>query len=105
LDVSGTEDRRRLHYEDLGNLYSSSERTRIIELRRMRSACHVARLGRYKKSVQVWSGNLKRDTSSRPRPRRRWEDNIKIGVKQIGWEGVDWIHLTWNRDQRQTLMN
>jgi hypothetical protein len=33
------------------------------------------------------------------RPRRRWEDNIKMNLRKVAWEGVDWIHLAENRDQ------
>jgi hypothetical protein len=33
------------------------------------------------------------------RPRRRWEDNIRIDVREIGWEGVDWTHLAQDRNQ------
>jgi hypothetical protein len=33
------------------------------------------------------------------RPRRVWEDNIRIYRREIGWEGVDWIHLSQDRDQ------
>jgi hypothetical protein len=39
-------------------------------------------------------------------PRRRWEDNIRIDVREIGWEVVDWIHLAQDSDQwRATVMN
>jgi hypothetical protein len=33
------------------------------------------------------------------RPRRRWEGNIRLDLTEIGWEGVDWMHLTQDRDQ------
>jgi hypothetical protein len=33
------------------------------------------------------------------RPKRRWKDNIKMGLREIGLEGVDWIHLVQNRDR------
>jgi hypothetical protein len=38
---------------------------------------------------------------SRPlgRPRHRWEDDIKMDLREMGWEGVDWIHLDQDRDQ------
>jgi hypothetical protein len=43
------------------------------------------------------------------RPRRRWEDNIKMDVREVGWEGVDWMHLDQDRDQWcalvKTVMN
>jgi glutaredoxin-related protein len=39
------------------------------------------------------------------RPRCRWEDNIKRNVKEIGWEGADWINLAQNTDKRRALVN
>jgi hypothetical protein len=39
------------------------------------------------------------------RPTCRWDDNIKTDLRGIGWGGMDWIHLTQNRDQWQALVN
>jgi hypothetical protein len=39
------------------------------------------------------------------RPSRRWEDNIKIDLREIGWGGVDWIDLAYDRDQWRALVN
>jgi ribosome biogenesis protein Nip4 len=39
------------------------------------------------------------------RPRRRWEDNIRMDLRAIGWEGVDWIHLAQDRDRWQAVVN
>jgi hypothetical protein len=39
------------------------------------------------------------------RPRRRWVDNIKIDLRQIGWGGMDWIDLAQDRDQSRALVN
>jgi hypothetical protein len=39
------------------------------------------------------------------RPRRKWVDNIKINLREIGWGGMDWIDLDYNRDQRRALVN
>jgi hypothetical protein len=39
------------------------------------------------------------------RPRRRWVDNIKIDLIEIGWDGVDWINMAQNRDQERALVN
>jgi hypothetical protein len=39
------------------------------------------------------------------RPRRRWEDNMKMGLKAIGWGGTDWVHLAQDRDQWTALVN
>jgi hypothetical protein len=39
------------------------------------------------------------------RPRRRWVNNIKIDLREIGWDGMDWIDLAQDRDQRRALVN
>jgi hypothetical protein len=39
------------------------------------------------------------------RPRHRWEDNIGMNLREIGWEVVDWMHLAQDRDQWRTLVN
>jgi hypothetical protein len=39
------------------------------------------------------------------RPRRRWVDNIKMDLREIGWDGMDWIDLAQNRDQWRALVN
>jgi hypothetical protein len=39
------------------------------------------------------------------RPRRRWEDNIRMYLMEIGWKSVDWVHLAQDRDQRRALVN
>jgi hypothetical protein len=37
--------------------------------------------------------------------RCRWEDNIKMDLREIGWEGVDWMHLAWDRDHWRAVVN
>jgi hypothetical protein len=39
------------------------------------------------------------------RPRHRWENNIRVGLMKKWWEGLDWIHLVWDRNQWQALVN
>jgi hypothetical protein len=39
------------------------------------------------------------------RPRRRWEDGIKMGLRETGWGGVEWIHLAQDRDHWQAIVN
>jgi hypothetical protein len=77
---------RKLHSGELHNLYSSPDITRQIKSRRMRWAGHVARMGEDRKVCLVWVGNLE---GRRPleRPRRRWEDGIKMDLREIGWGG------------------
>jgi hypothetical protein len=40
-----------------------------------------------------------------PLGRRRWEDNIRMDLREVGWEFVDWIHLAQDRDQWRALVN
>jgi hypothetical protein len=63
----------------------------------MKWAGYVARIKEMRNAYKIFlSGNLK----GRRRPRSRWEDNIKMELREIGWEVVDWMHLTQERDQR-----
>jgi hypothetical protein len=39
------------------------------------------------------------------RPMCRWEDNIRMNLREIGWEDVDWMHLTQDRDQFRAVVN
>jgi hypothetical protein len=50
-----------------------------------------------------WESQKERDPLGRPR--RRWVDNIKMDLREIGWDGVDWIELAQNRDQWRALVN
>jgi hypothetical protein len=88
---------RKLHNDELHNLYSSSNIVRVFKSRSMRWAGHVARMGE-KKVLRVLVG---RPEGKRPlgRPRRRWEDNIKIVLRDTGIDGANWIRLAQNRVQ------
>jgi hypothetical protein len=70
---------RKLHNEELHNLYSSQSIIRMIKSRRMRWARHVAHMGEELKSYRVLVGKLE---GNRPleRPRCRWEDNTKMNL-------------------------
>jgi hypothetical protein len=76
----------------------------MIKSRRMRWAGHVARLGEKQNAYRIVVG--KRE-AKRPlgRPIRRWVDNIKMDLREIGWDGVDWIDLAQDRDQWRALVN
>jgi hypothetical protein len=39
------------------------------------------------------------------RPRRRWEDNVKMDLREVGWEGMGWIELAQDRDRLRALVN
>jgi hypothetical protein len=84
---------RKLHNDELHNLYSSSKIVRVIKSRRMRWAGHVARIREGRGVYRVLVG---RPEGKRPlgRPRRRWEDNIKMDFREIGSmgrTGFSWV--------------
>jgi hypothetical protein len=83
---------RKLHNEELHDLYSSSSRIGIIKSRRMRWAGQVARMGAKRNVYRLLAG---KPEGRRPlgRPRRRWVDNIKMDLAEIQLGGVDWIGL------------
>jgi hypothetical protein len=83
-DVTG--EWRKLHIEELHNLYSSQNIIRQIKSRRMRWAEHVASVGEERKLCKVLVGKPER---KRPlgRPRRRWEDGIRMDLREIGCGG------------------
>jgi hypothetical protein len=74
---------RKLHNEELHNLYSSTDITRQIKSRRVRWAGHVARMGEERKLYKVLVG---KSEGKRPpvRPRRRWEDGIRMNLRETG---------------------
>jgi hypothetical protein len=74
----------------------------MIKSRRMRWAGHVTRMGETRNCILVGKPEGKRLLG---RPRRRWVDNIKIGLREIGWDGMDWIDLAEDRDQWRGLVN
>jgi hypothetical protein len=83
---------RKLHNDELHNLYSSSNIVRVIKSRWMRWAGHVARMGEGRGVYRVWVG---RPEGKRPleRPRRRWVNNNKIDLRETGIDGANWIRL------------
>jgi hypothetical protein len=87
---------RKLHNEELRDLYSSPCIIRIIKARRIRWAGHVARMGEKKNVV-----------GKRPlgRPRHRWVDNIKMDLLEIGWGDVNWIGLAQDRNKWRAVVN
>jgi hypothetical protein len=95
---------RKLHNEELHNLYSSPNIFRQVKSRRMRWAGHVARMGEDRKLYKVLVGKLE---GRRPleRPRRRWEDGIRMDIREIGLGGVDWIGLAQDRDRWRAVVS
>ena len=95
---------RKLHNEELNDLYSSPSIVRVMQSRRMRWVRHVARMvarrGAYR--VLAWKPEGKRLLG---RPRRRWNDDIKIDLQEVGFEGMDCIDVAQNRDSWRALVN
>jgi hypothetical protein len=84
----------RLHNEELNDLYSSPNIIRVIKSRRLRWAGNVACMGEGRGAYRVLVG---RPEGRRPlgRPRRRWEENIKMDLQEVGWGA--WTGLIWLR--------
>jgi hypothetical protein len=95
---------RKLHNEELRDLYSSPSIIRIIMSRRMRWAGHVARMMEKRNAYRLLVGKPdgKRLLG---KPRRRCVDNIKMDHLEIGWGGVDRIGLAQDRDKWRALVN
>jgi len=94
---------RRLHNEELNDLYSSPNIVRVIKSRRMRWAVHVARMGEERGVYRVLVGKTK---GRRPlgRPRRRWVD-IRMDLQEVGCGYMDRIGLAQDRDRWRTLVS
>jgi hypothetical protein len=99
-----TEEWRKLHSEELHNLYSSPDFIRQVKSRRMRWAGHVARMGEERKLYKVLVG---KPEGKRPlgRPRRRWENGIRMDLREIGLGDVDWIRLSQDRDRWRAVVS
>jgi hypothetical protein len=99
-----TGDWRKMHTGELHNLYSSQDIIRHIKSRRLRGAGHVARIG---EGISVYRVLVGKPEGKRPlgRPRHRWEDGIKMDLREIGWGGVEWIHLARDSDRLRDLVN
>jgi hypothetical protein len=95
---------RKLHNEELHNLYSLPSIIRIIKSRRTRWAGHVARMEEKRNAYRLLVGKPER---KRPlgRPRRRWVDNIRMDLGEVGWGDVYWIGLAQDRNRWRALVN
>ena len=94
----------KLHNEKLNDLYSSPNIVRVIKSRRMRWVGHVARMGESRGVYRVLVG---KPEGKRPlgRPRRRWEDNIKMYLQKVRCGGMDWNELAQDSDRRRAVVN
>jgi hypothetical protein len=89
---------RKLHNEELNDLYFSPNIVRVIKSRRMRWEGHVARMGERKDVSRVLVGKF---GGKRPLGRtwHRWEDKIKMDLQEVGCGSMDWIELAQDRDR------
>jgi hypothetical protein len=95
---------RKLHNDELHNLYSSPSIIKVIRSRRTSRVGHVARMGKKRNAYRMLMGVAE---GKRPlgRPRRRWVINIKIDLRGMGLDGGDWIDMSQDRDLWRTLVN
>jgi hypothetical protein len=95
---------RKLHNDELRDLYSSLSIIRIIKSRRMRWAGHVARMGDKRNAYRLLVGKPER---RRPLegPRCRWVDSIRMDLGEVEWGNVDWIGLAKDRNRWRALVN
>jgi len=95
---------RRLHNEELNDLYSSPNIVQVIKSRRMRWAGHVAHMGEERGVYRILVGKPER---KRPlgRPRHRWVDNIRMDLREVGCGCMDWIGLAQDRDRWWMLVS
>jgi hypothetical protein len=95
---------RKLHNEELHNLYSSPSIIRVIKWRRMRWVGHAERMGERRNAYRILVG---KPDGRRPlgRPRRGWVDSIKMDLREVGWDGRDWIDLAQDRDRWRAYVN
>jgi hypothetical protein len=95
---------RKLHNEELNDLYSLPNIVRVVKSRRMRLVGYVARMGEERGGHRLLVG---KPEGKRPlrRPRRRWEDNIKMDLQEAGGGCGDWMELAQDRDRWRALVS
>jgi hypothetical protein len=86
----------------LHNLYASPNIIRVMS--RIRWVGHVARMGEMRSANKILAGKFERKRPLR-RPKHRWEGHIRMDIRDIGWESVDWMHLLQDAYQRWALVN
>ena len=98
-----TREWRKLHIKAHRDLYSLPNIVRVVKSRGMSWAGHVARMGAGRGVDRVLVG---KPEGKRPlgRPRRRWEDNIKVDLQEVG-RGGDWMELAQDRHRWRALVN
>jgi len=94
---------KKMHNEELRDLYSLPNIVRVIKSRRKRWVGHVARMGEERGVHRVLVGKAEGKRPLR-RPRHRLEDNIKMDIREVGGCG-DWMELAQDRDRWRALVN
>jgi hypothetical protein len=91
-------------YEELNDVYCLPNIVRAIKSIKMRWAGHVARMWEGRGVYRVLVG---KPEGKRPlgRPRRRWENNIEMNLKEVGCGSMDWIELSEDRDRWLAFVN
>ena len=92
-----------LHVEELHNLYNSPNIVKVVKSRILRLAGHVARMEEGRSAFKMLTSKRKGKRSS-GRPRRRWEDRIRMDPKQIGVHTRNWVDLAQDKDYWRTLV-
>jgi hypothetical protein len=94
---------RKLHNEELNDLYSLPNIVQVVKSRRIRWVGHVACMGKDRGVHRVLVG---KPEGKRPlgRPRRRWENNIKMDLQEVGGGRRDWMELAQDSDRWQALV-
>lgn len=94
---------RRLHNEELHGLYDSPDVVKIMKSKRLRWAGHVARMREKRRLYSILVG---RPDGKRPlgRPRRRWEDNIRRDLREVGVRDENWLDTAQDRIQWRTFV-
>ena len=95
---------RRLHNEELNDLYSLPNIVRVIKSRRMRWVGHVARMGKERRVYRVLVGKPE-GKRALERPRHRWLNNIRMDLQEVRCGYMDWIGLAQDRDRWRTLVS
>jgi hypothetical protein len=91
-----TGERKKLHNEEFHNLYSHPNIIKQMKSRAMRWAGHVARMGAERKVYKVLVLKARRKYTTWGRPRRRWENGIRMNFGEIGrgvWSGLNWLRV------------
>jgi len=95
---------RKLHNEELSDLYSFPNIVRVVKSRRMRWAGRVARIGEERVVHRVLMGKPE-GKGPLGRPRRRWEDKVKMVLQAVGGDCGDWMELAQDRDRWRALVS